>query len=61
MKNLLTKWFKPKPVNHMNYEVKILKLKVALNLMVTEFGHQAIETNELHAVRTAEKVLKDTF
>ena len=45
----------------MNYEVKILKLKVALNLMVTEFGHQAIETNELHAVRTAEKVLKDTF
>ena len=61
MKNLLTKWFKPKPTNHLNYDVKILKLRVALKLMVTEFGHQAIESTELHAVRFAEKVLKDTF
>ena len=45
----------------MNYEVKILKLRVALTLMVTEFGHQATDSNELHAVRTAEKVLKETY
>ena len=45
----------------MNYEVKILKLSVALTLMVTEFGHQSADSNELHAVRTAEKVLKETY
>ena len=61
MKNLITRWIKPKPVNHINYDIKILKLRLALNLMVVEFGHQAIESNELHAVRLSEKVLKDTF
>ena len=61
MKNLITRWFKPKPVNHINYDIKILKLRLALNLMVAELSHYAVESTELHAVRLSEKVLKDTF
>ena len=50
-------------VNNYDYEMLIKKnkhLKVVLDLMVTEFGWQAVEKNELYAVSLAESVLRES-
>ena len=55
-------FYKQEKINPMkNLFAENVKLRQALDLMLAEFSHQAIETNELYAIRLAEKVLKESL